>query len=44
LGSKRVFGPMPNVKPGPPHVAGPERSDGATTGGRAEPLVGHGMR
>jgi hypothetical protein len=30
----------PNVKPGPPPVAAPERSDGAATGGRAEALVG----
>jgi hypothetical protein len=30
----------PNVKPGPPPVAVPERSDGAATGGRAEALVG----
>jgi hypothetical protein len=29
-----------NVKPGPPPVAAPERSDGAATGGRAEALVG----
>jgi hypothetical protein len=29
-----------NVKPGPPPVAVPERSDGASTGGRAEALVG----
>jgi len=29
-----------NVKAGPPPVGAPERSDGAATGGRAEPLVG----
>jgi len=28
-----------NVKAGPPPVAAPERSDGAATGSRAEPLV-----
>jgi hypothetical protein len=31
---------LPNVKPGPPPVAVPERSNGAATGGRAEALVG----
>jgi hypothetical protein len=31
---------LPNVKPGLPPVAAPERSDGAATGGRAEALVG----
>jgi hypothetical protein len=30
----------PNVKPGPPPIAAPERSDGAAMGGRAEALVG----
>jgi hypothetical protein len=30
----------PNVKPGPPPVSAPERSDGPATGGRAEALVG----
>jgi hypothetical protein len=30
----------PNVKPGPPPVAVPERNDGAATGGRAEAIVG----
>jgi hypothetical protein len=31
---------VPNVKAGQPSVAAPERSAGAATGGRAEPLVG----
>ena len=29
-----------NSKAGAPSVAAPKRSDGATTGGRAEPVVG----
>jgi hypothetical protein len=35
-----VFAAAANVKPGPPPVAVPERSNGAATGGRAEALVG----
>jgi len=35
------FARRDNVKPGPPPVAAPERSDRAATGGRAEALVRH---